>query len=70
MTMDTAELGNARTALRQDKKQIAIERLKTAYDKQYDYSRMQRAERDIVAMGRSPAHACECKPDEQHQDCR
>lgn len=48
--MDTAELGNARTALRQDKKQIAIERLKTAYDKQYDYSRMQRAERDIVAM--------------------
>ena len=48
--MDTAELGNARTALRQDKKQNAIERLKTAYGKQYDYTCLQRAERDVVAM--------------------
>ncbi len=49
-TMDTAELGNARTALRQEKKQNAIERLKTAYGKQYDYSRMQRADKDVAAM--------------------
>lgn len=48
--MDAAELGNARDALRQDKKQNTIDRLKTAYGKQYDYSRMQRAESDVAAM--------------------
>lgn len=49
--MDTAELGSARTALRQDKKQNAIERLKTAYGKQYEYSRMQSAEKDVAMLG-------------------
>jgi F0F1-type ATP synthase membrane subunit b/b' len=48
--MDTAELGNARTALRQDKKQNAIDKLKTAYGKQYDYSCIQQAERDVAEM--------------------
>ena len=48
--MDAAELGNARNALRQGKKQDTIDRLKTAYGMQYDYSRMQRAEKDVSAM--------------------
>lgn len=48
--MDTAELGNARVDIRGRKKQDAIDRLKIAYGKQYDYSRMQWAERDVAAM--------------------
>ena len=48
--MDAAELDNARADIRGSKKQDAVDRLKTAYGKQYDYSRMQRAEKDVSAM--------------------
>ena len=43
-------MGNARADIRGSKKQDAVDRLKTAYGKQYDYSRMQHAEKDVSAM--------------------
>jgi len=48
--LDAGELHAARMALRLGKTADAVDQLKTAYGRQYDYSRMQRAERDIAAM--------------------
>jgi len=48
--MDAAELNNARADIRGSKKQDVVDRLKTAYGKQYDYSRMKCAEKDVSAM--------------------
>ena len=47
---DADELITEREAIRPTMTQDAIERLKTAYGKHYDYSRMRLAQQDVVYM--------------------